>query len=185
MCPASMEDFLRMLSPRHDILGRVSKRNPMVGALRRTVLEVVGWSLVVVGIALLVLPGPGLLTVFAGILVLSRQYDWARRQLLPIKVRAFAAAREGVRTWPRILSSAFAGLWVMGSGFLFIYPPAVPGWFPLDEQWWFPGGVVAGVSIVVSGVVGLGLLLYSIRRFRYPVSPGVGPDIPAKGTQDA
>ena len=34
---------------------------------KRLVLEVVGWTLVVAGIAALVLPGPGLLMVFGGL----------------------------------------------------------------------------------------------------------------------
>lgn len=148
-------------------------RSRVVGAVRRTALEVVGWTLVVAGIAMLALPGPGLLSVVAGLMVLSQQYEWARRRLVPIKVQAYRAAKEGVETWPRIISSALAALTVMGVGVLVIVRPPVPGWFPLDERWWLPGGLVGGVSIIVSSLIGLGLLAYSVRRFRYTVVPGV------------
>lgn len=148
-------------------------RSRVVGAVRRTALEVVGWTLVAAGIAMLALPGPGLLTVVAGLMVLSQQYDWARRRLVPIKVQAYRAAKEGVETWPRIICSALAACAVMGVGVLVIVRPPVPDWFPLDEAWWLPGGLVGGASIIVSGLIGLGLLGYSVRRFRYTVVPGV------------
>jgi Putative transmembrane protein (PGPGW) len=168
-----MEDARGGLSCRRDILAYVSVRSRVVGAARRTALEVVGWTLVAAGIAMLALPGPGLLTVVAGLVVLSQQYDWAKRQLGPIKVQAYRAAREGVETWPRIIASALAACVVMGMGVLVIVRPDAPDWFPLDEQWWLPGGLVGGVSIIVSGLIGLGLLAYSVRRFRYTTVPGV------------
>ena len=79
------------------------------GAAKRITLEVVGWLLVVAGIAALVLPGPGLLMLFGGLAVLSQQYEWAEKRVAPIERRAKTGAAESVETWPRIiLSSAFA-----------------------------------------------------------------------------
>ena len=43
---------------------------PGGSAARRLVLEIIGWLLVVVGIAALVLPGPGLLAIVAGLALL-------------------------------------------------------------------------------------------------------------------
>ncbi len=45
--------------------------------LWRTIL---GSALILAGIAMLLLPGPGLVTIAAGLLVLSREYAWARRR---------------------------------------------------------------------------------------------------------
>ena len=53
---------------------------PGGGTAKRVVLEAAGWLLLVVGIAALVLPGPGLLGVFAGLALLSQQYEWAERR---------------------------------------------------------------------------------------------------------
>ena len=47
--------------------------------LRRIVVAVVGFILLGVGIALLVLPGPGLLVIAAGIAVLALEFPWAER----------------------------------------------------------------------------------------------------------
>ena len=70
----------------------------MKAAARRLTLEIVGWTLLVAGIAALVLPGPGLLMVFAGMAVLSQQYDWAAKRLDPVKYRAMRGAADGVAT---------------------------------------------------------------------------------------
>ena len=48
-------------------------------------IEVGGWTLVVAGVAALILPGPGLLLLAAGLVVLSQQYAWAARRLEPGK----------------------------------------------------------------------------------------------------
>lgn len=135
------------------------------GAVKRLVLESLGWTLVVVGIAALVLPGPGLLLLFAGMAVLSQQYDWAERRLEPVKRQALKAAADGVRTVPRIVVSALGALFVAGVGVVWGLSPAVPSWWPLDDGLWLPGGWGFGASLIVSSVIALGLLAYAVKRF--------------------
>lgn len=135
-------------------------------ALKRLVLETLGWVLVVVGIAALVLPGPGLLAIFAGVALLSQQYEWAERRLDPIKERALKAAAEGVETWPRIVFSVLVAVVLIGCGVLWIWNPPAPGWWPVDDSWWLVGGLATGSTQIGSGVIALALIGYSIRRFR-------------------
>ncbi len=52
--------------------------SPAAGRPRRATL-VAGWSLVVVGTALLVLPGPGVPLLLGGLALLGREQAWARR----------------------------------------------------------------------------------------------------------
>ncbi len=137
----------------------------MKSAARRVTLEVVGWTLVVVGIAALVLPGPGLLMLFAGMAVLSQQYDWAAKRLAPVKYRAMRGAADGVATWPRILGSTAAALVVAGMGVVWIAGPAAPAWWFLDDSWWLLGGAATGITQVVSAAIALGLIIWSYRRF--------------------
>ncbi len=47
--------------------------------MRQVVATIIGTALVAVGLALLVLPGPGLLVVFAGLTVLATHWEWAER----------------------------------------------------------------------------------------------------------
>src|SRR5687768_2382600 len=87
---------------------------------KRLVLEVVGWTLVVAGIAALILPGPGLLMLFGGLAVLSQQYEWAERRMRPVEVRAKRAAAESVQTWPRIVASVVGSLWLLLTGVVWL-----------------------------------------------------------------
>jgi hypothetical protein len=137
-----------------------------VRTARRVALEAIGWLLVVGGIAALVLPGPGLLMLFGGMAILSQQYAWAERRLRPVEVAALKTAAESVQTWPRIVLSTLGGLWLLGAGVVWAVQPSVPGWWPLADRWWLPGGWPTGVTLMVSGVIALGLIVYSFRRFR-------------------
>lgn len=135
-------------------------------ALKRLVLETLGWILVVVGIAALVLPGPGLLALFAGVALLSQQYEWAERRLEPIKQRALRAAAEGVETWPRVVISVVGALVLLACGALWIWNPPAPDWWPVADSWWLIGGLATGATQVASGFIALALIVYSFRRFR-------------------
>lgn len=139
---------------------------PGGAAARRLALETLGWLLVVVGIAALVLPGPGLLAIFAGLALLSQQYDWAERRLEPVKQRALKAAAESVETWGRILLSVTAALVLIACGVLWIWHPPAPGWWPIDDEWWLFGGWGTGSTQVASGLMAIAMIIYSYRRFR-------------------
>lgn len=137
--------------------------------LERVLTEVLGWTLVVVGIILWPLPGPGLLIILSGITVLARQHAWARRALTPVRERAVEAARFGVATWPRIAVSAFGGLWLFALGVVWWMSPTIPE-FEILRVGFGPqlpaAGWATGLGLMFSAVVAWGLLVYSIRRWR-------------------
>lgn len=135
-------------------------------ATKRVLLEGLGWLLVVAGIAALALPGPGLLMLFAGVVVLSQQYEWAERRVEPLKQRALKAAEDGVETWPRIIISSGVALVLVALGALWIWNPPAPGWWPLNDDWWLLGGAATGITQVLSGLIALGTIAWSYRRFR-------------------
>lgn len=147
---------------------------PGRAAAQRLVLETLGWLLVIAGIAALVLPGPGLLGIFAGLALLSQQYEWAERRLEPVKVKALQGAAESVETWPRILMSTAGAVLLIAVGALWIWQPPAPEWWPIADKWWLIGGMWTGVTQVASGFIAVGLLVYSFRRFR-PARPGGRP----------
>jgi uncharacterized protein (TIGR02611 family) len=135
-------------------------------AVRRVALEAVGWVLVVVGVAALILPGPGLLMVFAGMAILSQQYAWAARRLEPVKQKALQTAQQSVETKPRIVISVLSGILVIGIGVVWGLRPPAPGWWPVDDSWWLFGGWGPGSTLIVSGLIAVALVAYSYRRFR-------------------
>ena len=67
---------------------------------RRIVIAVIGTTVVLMGVAMLVLPGPGILTIVLGLMVLGIEFAFARRWLARIKsstrkVAGKALARVG------------------------------------------------------------------------------------------
>ena len=135
-------------------------------AIKRLALETLGWALVVLGIAALFLPGPGLLMLFAGMVVLSQQYAWFEKRVDPVKRLAMEGASRGVQTWPRIAASLLGVAWLAGIGvFWGIHPPA-PAWWPLSPELWLVGGWGTGATHLFSAALALALLIYSVRRFR-------------------
>ena len=134
----------------------------------RVLRLVAGWGLLVLGLAALVLPGPGLLLLAAGLAVLSQQYAWAQQRLEPVRDKAFTVAAASVRSVGTIVLAVLISLAVGGAGVLWGTRPAPPSWWPLSTRWWLPGGWGTGSSLIGSAVIALGLLVYSYRRFRRP-----------------
>ena len=91
---------------------------------RRLVRLVLGWLLLAAGVAALILPGPGLLLLAAGLAMLSQQYSWAERRLAPVKDKAFAVASASVRNFRNIVASAVLAVVMSGIGVLWGLRPA-------------------------------------------------------------
>ena len=66
-------------------------KKSVAGQTRRVVVTVLGLVLLIIGVLLLVLPGPGILVTIAGLVVLGSEYDWADDLLLWVRGRWHAA----------------------------------------------------------------------------------------------
>ncbi|MEP7059725.1 MAG: PGPGW domain-containing protein [Actinomycetota bacterium] len=67
---------------------------------KRLAVTLLGVLVVLAGILMLVLPGPGIVTIIAGLAILATEYVWAERLLAAAKARAATAkdaALERVR----------------------------------------------------------------------------------------
>ena len=60
-----------------------------IKVVRRVIVSVVGVTVLLIGIALLVLPGPAFVVIPVGLAILATEYAWARRWLR--KVRRMAS----------------------------------------------------------------------------------------------
>lgn len=133
---------------------------------RKLGVTVIGWALVCGGIAALLLPGPGLLLLLAGLVVLAREYHWAQRWVEPVRRQAFEAARFSVSAWWRIALTILGGLWLVGLGVVWALDPRIPEFWIIGPR--LPGaGLGSAVSLITSGVIVWGLLGYSIAKFRH------------------
>jgi len=79
-------DASPLLSPLAEDLEEIGEIS--VKQTRRVVTVVMGGSMVLLGIVFLLTPLPGLLTIFAGLGVLSAEFIWARRWLAALRERA-------------------------------------------------------------------------------------------------
>ncbi|MDI5961558.1 PGPGW domain-containing protein [Streptomyces sp. SL13] len=123
--------------------------------LQRIVRTVAGSLLLALGVVLLVLPGPGLLLVLAGLVVLSPVFPRLERHLAPVRRRALRAARESVSSPSRIAGSVAVGAALVAGGVVWTVDPGLP-----------LGGWPTGSGLILSGVVLLGLLVHSRRQVR-------------------
>jgi membrane protein implicated in regulation of membrane protease activity len=123
--------------------------------VKRVTLAVVGGIVVLVGVALLVLPGPGLLLVLAGLLILASEFPVLERYVDPVRDRAMKAAEDSVSSPLRIAGSVLAGLGLFAAGVVWGLMPDLPF-----------GGWSTGSSLILSGIILFALLIWSYRRVR-------------------
>ncbi len=84
---------------------RLVRVRAQIAALPRPVrvvaVAVVGGTVVLTGVAMLVLPGPGILTIVAGLALLATEFAWARRWLDRAKATGKAGVDKGREAWQR------------------------------------------------------------------------------------
>jgi tellurite resistance protein TerC len=61
---------------------------------RKAAIAAIGVGLVVLGIAMLLLPGPGLLVIPLGLAILAIEFAWARRWLERLRVASVGVAGQ-------------------------------------------------------------------------------------------
>ena len=86
MDPGSHKSFLSRLK-------RFTRLDELPKGIRRLIVGVIGGTILLIGIALLFLPGPAVLVIPLGLAILATEFAWARHYLL--KARAlFRKAKQ-------------------------------------------------------------------------------------------
>ena len=122
---------------------------------RRAVITVVGIGLLLTGVVMLAAPGPGFLVIALALLVLSTEYDWARRRYDDIRHRAEALAERAVARPRSLVLSTAGGLAMVGAGVALIVVEELPG-----------SGIVSGLTLAFGGAIVLATLGYALRHTR-------------------
>jgi uncharacterized protein (TIGR02611 family) len=69
---------------------------------RRLIVAVVGFTVLLIGLAMIVLPGPAIVVIPLGLAILATEFVWARRLLQRVKTETerLATKVRGVRSEP-------------------------------------------------------------------------------------
>lgn len=122
--------------PGPDWLYRLKMRATGDSAVRRLVWRVIattiGVLIVLVGLSMLVLPGPGWAVIFLGLAVLATEYAWAHRLLVVTKDKAQGAASSAWSPENRKRTT------VLGLIALFLVA-AVVSWYVYHYGWTLSG----------------------------------------------
>jgi hypothetical protein len=76
---------------------------------KRIAVSIAGFALVLAGLAMLVLPGPGILVIIAGLAILATEYVWAQTALNYTKRKATEAKDRVLRKKPPGVEPPAAG----------------------------------------------------------------------------
>lgn len=129
--------------------------NDLVKLLRRIAVTVAGTVILAVGVVLLVAPGPGLVVIAVALAVFAVEYEWARRSLGAVQVRARSAALKAAASRVATASAVLFGVAAIGVGAVLIFTDVLP-----------LSGAGTGAGIAVGGLTVLATMLYGVRELR-------------------
>lgn len=119
--------------------------------VRRLLVLVAGIVVVGAGVAMLALPGPGILVIFIGLAILASEFAWAERTLDRTKSRATEATlRLTANTFNRMVFGLMGASMVLGGGVAAIF---------------VHGYVVPGLSAIFAGACALAVLVPRVRHW--------------------
>jgi uncharacterized protein (TIGR02611 family) len=123
--------------------------------LRRIAVSVVGTVILVVGLVLLVAPGPGLVVIALALAVFAIEFQWARRNLAAVQARARSAALKTAASRVATASAVLFGVGAIGLGGVLLFTDLLP-----------LSGVGTGVGVAVGGLTVLLTTAYGVRELR-------------------
>lgn len=132
---------------------------------KRSAVTLLGAALLLVGLALMVLPGPGILLIVAGLAVLATEYVWAQRLLVHAKGRAEMTQKAAVASPLRTAASlGFAsGLVALGVLMLVVEDIDWPVMDSTADAFWGP---VTGSIFIVTGLILVTTTVVTLRGAR-------------------
>ncbi|MEL6891879.1 MAG: PGPGW domain-containing protein [Actinomycetota bacterium] len=118
---------------------------------KRVLVFLLGSAILLAGVAMLALPGPGVLVIIVGLVVLATEFAWAERALDRTTERAAGVATKVTddRRGRIALAASGVGMIVGGIALAIVF-----------DQF-----LVVGISIAAAGVIGLGTLHPAVGRW--------------------
>lgn len=149
--------------------------------LRRFAVTVAGAGLLLLGAAMMVLPGPGILFAVAGFAVLGTEYVWARTLLARARARAQVVQEAAVASPLRRAGSLVFALGMCALALAMLLVGDLR-WPVLDERLDQVWGPVTGGVLLVTGLVLLTTTVLTVRLARGDPTTYVLPDMTGGAT---
>jgi uncharacterized protein (TIGR02611 family) len=111
---------------------------------KRLLIFILGVSVLLAGVAMLALPGPGVVVIIVGLVILATEFTWAERALDKTTETAAGAATKVTGNKNGQLALAASGIGMIVAGVLVAV--------------FFSNFLIVGISIAIAGVIGLGTL---------------------------
>lgn len=128
---------------------------------KRMLVLLVGCSVLGAGVAMLALPGPGVLVIIVGLAVLATEFAWAERLLDRAAGSAHAASTKvSSNRRSRLMLLASASALMVGGGAVMVFSPT-----------WR----MVGLSLLVAGSIGLATQHPAVERWLAARSRGTAP----------
>lgn len=126
-------------------------------AVKKSAVTILGVALLAVGLAMMVLPGPGILVIVAGLAVLATEYLWARSLLSRAKNQAEKVQEAAVASRWRTAGTVVFALGMLGLGVAMLVARDV------DVPFW---GGAAGAVLILTALILLTTTYLTIRAGR-------------------
>ena len=120
---------------------------------KRMLVAALGFTVLGAGVALLALPGPGLVVIIVGLAILATEFAWAERALDKTLGKASQAAGAVTGNMAGRVLLALSGCALVAAGIVVLTADTFDGW----ES--------AGVGLIVAGTAGLATLLPPIQAW--------------------
>jgi uncharacterized protein (TIGR02611 family) len=165
--PASADD-LALTIDRGALPGRLHTPTQWLRVIarsgRRMLVLLVGCSVLGAGVAMLALPGPGLLVIIVGLAILATEFAWAERMLDRAAGSAHAASTKvSSSRRSRLMLLASASALMVGGGAV----------MALSSTW-----RMVGLSLLVAGSIGLATQHPAVERWLAARSRTASPATP-------
>ncbi len=123
--------------------------------MKKAVVAVLGIALLLIGIALLVLPGPGFLLIAGALALLATQFEWAKKPLDYAKGKAEVGIQEVAGSRLRTALAVLCALVLVAIG--------VADLAGFDVPWI---NTLSAILLILSGLFLVGTMVYALRRAR-------------------
>ncbi len=116
-------------------------------------VAVLGFTVLGAGVAMLALPGPGVVVIIVGLAILATEFAWAERALDKTMGRATSAAGAVTGSVAGRVMLALSGAALIGVGVVMLVAERFDDW------------QTAGVGLIVAGTAGLATLLPPVQAW--------------------